>query len=215
MIVVTPLTVRSSLAVHLHLRRIPSIGRSADYVAGTIIFMPCDNINPAVESFDRHVLIAQRRSISGSVTPVSDEVPETNHGMLQPGLNAELPKLPYRFHNFFLVHLMFGIPIAQTILHRRKVPTAREKAAAWLWPYSQTGDQMKASSATETIEKTTASDLFTKAMAINQPMLRPPFPLDDAPITSIPNIIRTDSYVEVRRKGLTDGKHRSSGRPTS
>jgi hypothetical protein len=80
MIVVTPLTERSSLSVHRHPRRLAFfLGVGAACVAGTVIFMPCDNINPAVGSFDRHVLIAQRRGISGGGAPVSDEVPETNH----------------------------------------------------------------------------------------------------------------------------------------
>src|ERR1044071_3151000 len=76
-------------------------------------------------------------------------------------------------------------------------------AAVWL--YSQTGDQTKANLATERPEKVYVPVLLNQATGeshANTPMSHPNRVA--IPVVCIPDIIHTDIYFEVGRKGLTD-----------
>jgi peptidoglycan-associated lipoprotein len=76
---------------------------------------------------------------------------------------------------------------------------------AAMWLYSQTSSQVNPTAATEQFEHTRASDLFTKATVLNQAEASTTHPTQVAmPVVSSPDIIHTDVYFEVGRKGLTD-----------
>lgn len=74
-------------------------------------------------------------------------------------------------------------------------------AAAWL--YSQTSSQAKPIPATEQLSNASVPDLLKKATSLNQTAA--PYPTQvTTPVLSIPDMIHTDIYFEVGRKGLTD-----------
>lgn len=75
-------------------------------------------------------------------------------------------------------------------------------AAAWL--YSQSSDQAKVSPATEQIDNTYVPDLLKNATGINQAVASTTHPTQVTPVVSTPDILHTDIYFEVGRKGLTD-----------
>ena len=76
---------------------------------------------------------------------------------------------------------------------------------AAMWLYSQTSNQVNPTAATEQFEHTSTSDLFTKATVMNQAEASTtPFTQMAMPVVSIPDIIHTDIYFEVGRKGLTE-----------
>ena len=76
-------------------------------------------------------------------------------------------------------------------------------AAAWL--YSQTGDQVTASPATEKVEHASVPGLLMKSSALHQTGASSTHSAQiTAPVLSAPEIIHADVYFEVGRKGLTD-----------
>ena len=76
-------------------------------------------------------------------------------------------------------------------------------AAAWL--YSQTGDQLTASPATEKVEHASVPGLLMKSSALHQTGASSTHSAQiTAPALSTPEIIHADVYFEVGRKGLTD-----------
>jgi peptidoglycan-associated lipoprotein len=76
-------------------------------------------------------------------------------------------------------------------------------AAAWL--YSQTGDQVQTSPATEKVETAIVPGLLMKSSAVPQTGASSTRSAQvTAPVVSIPEIIHADVYFEVGRKGLTD-----------
>jgi peptidoglycan-associated lipoprotein len=73
-------------------------------------------------------------------------------------------------------------------------------AAAWL--YSQSSDQGKVAG---TIEQANIQDLFTKSTVSTQALVSTPHPTQvTSPVVSIADILHTDIYFEVGRKGLTE-----------
>ena len=76
-------------------------------------------------------------------------------------------------------------------------------AAAWF--YGQASDQVKITPATEKVENTNVSELLRKAGAMNQAEASTinSTPVT-APVASVADIIHSDVYFEVGRKGLTD-----------
>lgn len=85
-------------------------------------------------------------------------------------------------------------------------------AAAWL--YSQTSSQAKPIPATEQLSTASVPDLLKKATSLNQALA--PYPTQvTTPVLSIPDLIHTDIYFEIGRKGLTDeGKAQLSTQAT-
>lgn len=83
-------------------------------------------------------------------------------------------------------------------------------AAAWY--YGQTSDQIKITSGSESVDNANVSELLKKAGAMNQAEASTTNSTPaTAPIVSTPDIIHSDVYFEVGRKGLTDeGKARLS-----
>lgn len=76
---------------------------------------------------------------------------------------------------------------------------------AAVWFYSQTGDQAKATPATERLENVYVPDLLKKATGVSQANATMSLPNHVmTPVVSIPDIIHADIYFEVGRKGLTD-----------
>ena len=76
-------------------------------------------------------------------------------------------------------------------------------AAAWL--YSQTGDQVTASPATEKVEHASVPGVLMKASALHQTGASFTHSAQiTTPVPSIPEIIHADIYFEVSRKGLTN-----------
>ncbi|MFZ1804610.1 MAG: hypothetical protein WAU05_11850, partial [Nitrospira sp.] len=76
-------------------------------------------------------------------------------------------------------------------------------ATAWL--YSQTGDQVTASLATEKVEHASVPGLLMKSSALHQTGASSAHSAQiTAPAQSTPEIIHADVYFEVGRKGLTD-----------
>lgn len=76
-------------------------------------------------------------------------------------------------------------------------------AAAWL--YSQSSDQVKVTPATDKIEHTSVPDLLRKATAMPQAEASTTNSTTAVmPAPAIADIIHTDIYFEVGRKGLTD-----------
>ncbi|TKB90276.1 MAG: hypothetical protein E8D40_10965 [Nitrospira sp.] len=76
-------------------------------------------------------------------------------------------------------------------------------ATAWL--YSQTGDQVTASLATEEVEHASVPGLLKKSSALHQTGASSTHSAQiTAPVLSTPEIIHADVYFEVGRKGLTD-----------
>ena len=76
-------------------------------------------------------------------------------------------------------------------------------AAAWL--YSQSGDQVTDSPATEKVENTIVPGLLMKSSVSTQTGASSTHPIQvTAPAISTPEIIHADIYFEVGRQGLTD-----------
>ena len=76
-------------------------------------------------------------------------------------------------------------------------------AAAWY--YGQTSDQLKITPATERVENANVSELLKKASALNQAEASTTNSTQvTAPAMSLPEVIHSDVYFEVGRKGLTD-----------
>ncbi|NOU09674.1 MAG: OmpA family protein [Nitrospira sp.] len=76
---------------------------------------------------------------------------------------------------------------------------------AAMWLYSQTSNQVNPTAAAEQFEHTRASDLFTKSTAMNQAETSTTNSTKMVtPDPSISDIIHTDIYFEVGRKGLSD-----------
>lgn len=75
--------------------------------------------------------------------------------------------------------------------------------AAWL--YSQTGDQVTTSPATEKVETAIVPGLLKKSSAVHQTGASSTHSTQiTTPILSIPEIVHADIYFEVGRKGLSD-----------
>ena len=73
------------------------------------------------------------------------------------------------------------------------------------WYYGQTSDQMKVTYSNDTVDNASVSELLKKAGGLNQAEasttnLTPV----TAPVVTAPDIIHSDVYFEVGRKGLTD-----------
>jgi len=76
---------------------------------------------------------------------------------------------------------------------------------ATVWFYGQTSDQIKITPATEKVDNSNVSEILKKASALNQAEAST---TNSTPVTaaaaSMPDIIHSDVYFEVGRKGLTD-----------
>ena len=76
---------------------------------------------------------------------------------------------------------------------------------AAFWLYSQAGNQVKASPATNKIQHAEVTDLLKKTVAVNQAEASTTYPTPNAtPVVSTPDILHTDIYFEVGRKGVPD-----------
>lgn len=76
-------------------------------------------------------------------------------------------------------------------------------AAAWY--YGQTSEQIKITTATEKVENANVAEILKKASALNQAeaSMMNSTPVT-APVSGLADIIHSDVYFEVGRKGLTD-----------
>ena len=73
------------------------------------------------------------------------------------------------------------------------------------WYYGQTGDQIKITYSNEKVESGNVSDLLQKASGLNQAEASTTNSIQiTAPAPMAPDIIHSDVYFEVGRKGLTD-----------
>lgn len=76
---------------------------------------------------------------------------------------------------------------------------------AAIWLYSQASNQAMTSPLKNKIEHADVSDLLKKATVVNQAVASTIYPTQvTAQVVSVPDIVHTDIYFEVGRKGLTD-----------
>jgi peptidoglycan-associated lipoprotein len=76
---------------------------------------------------------------------------------------------------------------------------------AAIWLYSQSSNQAMTTPLTNKIEHADVSDLLKKATVVNQGMASTTYPTQvTTQVVSAPDIVHTDIYFEVGRKGLTD-----------
>ena len=76
---------------------------------------------------------------------------------------------------------------------------------AAIWLYSQASNQVKTTAATNKIEHADVSGLLKKTAVVSQAVASTTYPTQfTAQVVSGPDIVHTDIYFEVGRKGLTD-----------